>query len=260
MATKMMIFNTQYFKPMKKKSSLSQPVKGFTLVELLVVIVIIATLAGLVAAIVPRMRKKANSVTSTNNLKQIGLAITNYTNETGYFPGAFCSFDRLILPNLGVKFTNAQYGEDLAANNTAFTKTADSNIQSVASLFTAPNDSTVVAAANFKLSYLIASWAILSDPNDMSSAKKRISINKCNDASNAFILTEAFNAQTMGTVGGVSDDFTLSIINAARPVDYYNPNGKINVLFVDGHVESISRPRDAAGALLLYNQYTGIKP
>lgn len=65
-----------------------QKSRGFTLVELLVVIVIIAALAGLAAPMVMNQRKKADLIQATNNAKNIGLAMLDFDTNYGSFPDA----------------------------------------------------------------------------------------------------------------------------------------------------------------------------
>ena len=62
--------------------------RGFTLVELLVVIVIIAALAGLSAPMVIRQRKKADQTEAVSNARQVGLALFEFENEYGNYPDA----------------------------------------------------------------------------------------------------------------------------------------------------------------------------
>jgi prepilin-type N-terminal cleavage/methylation domain-containing protein len=64
------------------------PRRGFTLVELLVVIAIIGVLVALLLPAVQSARESSRRMKCINNLKQLGIAIHNFTDVHGRFPSA----------------------------------------------------------------------------------------------------------------------------------------------------------------------------
>src|SRR6476620_7318686 len=67
------------------KDALPKP-KGFTLIELLVVIAIIAILAAILFPVFAKARENARATTCRSNLRQLGLAMTQYTED---YDGAY---------------------------------------------------------------------------------------------------------------------------------------------------------------------------
>jgi prepilin-type N-terminal cleavage/methylation domain-containing protein len=60
--------------------------RGFTLVELLVVIVIIGMLVGLMVPAVMRTRETARRAVCSSNIRQVGIALMNYDEANGRLP------------------------------------------------------------------------------------------------------------------------------------------------------------------------------
>ncbi len=87
---------------MNKKQGFTQ---AFTLIELLVVIAIIAILAAILFPVFQKVRENARRASCQSNLKQIGLAVTQYTQDydeaypalyANAFPGTYRWMDAIF--------------------------------------------------------------------------------------------------------------------------------------------------------------------
>jgi prepilin-type N-terminal cleavage/methylation domain-containing protein/prepilin-type processing-associated H-X9-DG protein len=73
---------------MKATEPANSEYSGFTLAELLVVIVVIAILASLLLPVLARAKEQARSVSCKNHLHQIGLAMQMYVSDHNIYPSA----------------------------------------------------------------------------------------------------------------------------------------------------------------------------
>ena len=60
--------------------------RGFTVLQLIIVVIILAALAGVVIPAAETVRRAASRMSCQNNLKQFGMAIHGYKDTFGHFP------------------------------------------------------------------------------------------------------------------------------------------------------------------------------
>jgi prepilin-type N-terminal cleavage/methylation domain-containing protein/prepilin-type processing-associated H-X9-DG protein len=72
---------------MKRTTRSKAPLWGFTLIEMLTVMAILAVLAGMLFPVIAKSREQARKTVCMNNLRQIGMALSLYaTDHAGLIP------------------------------------------------------------------------------------------------------------------------------------------------------------------------------
>lgn len=220
--------------------------RNFTLIELLVVIAIIAILASMLLPALNQARDKAKTISCVSNLKQIGLAANNYSDDfDGWLiPHQLANVSNWAHTTVNLKYIPAPpttgWQGDYYTNGHLY----DWNLKP-GGVFACPSDFSELSSGswiepkgyawngahygiNKNLSYI--NWRPVGYANRQWYKNSQIS-----GASSTYLIGDSHgNGGTMIRAGEASISTDIATIGACKP----RHSDSINMLFVDGHVTS----------------------
>jgi len=199
---------------------------GFTLIELLVVIAVIAILAAILFPVFAQAREKARQATCQSNLKQIGNAVTMYTQDYDEtMPNSGSSGNSGDVTGILQPYTKQQFGQGIWKCPSHGTLTAQSGWTS---------------SYGYNWQYLLAAGPDYphSDYNGFSNPGVPLSFLSRPTETICFMDDTAPQGNVNLWSYVVRPNDTVNNDGMGRP--HFRHQGMADVLFCDGHVKAMS--------------------
>ena len=237
--------------------------KGFTLIELLVVIAIVAVLAAILFPVFQKVRENARASACLSNMKQIGIALTQYTQDSDekmFFRAGFKNSRSGYVPSFPTTApTNAWWDQLMPyiKSDAVFVCPSDANVTNAPGSTPSSAGQVDPSGNPMPRSYIACVSA------------ESLSLAQIDDPVETMVVTEKWGSDyTCGNSSTCINDSWIEPYNGDMTTDATDPARlykvgnrhtlRANCVFFDGHAKSYSmaalqNSKDLTGCELIYN-------